>query len=91
MSGARLHIDRRRFVVGTGLTFAAVSAWGAALPVALPDAHPAAGLPDWSVDDMWTGYPRPAEAIGFARPAVGVVGVAMADCDAPRSIEALFG
>jgi hypothetical protein len=68
----RLVIDRRAFV---GLAGTSVALSFAGLPVALgaaPSFEPIEQpvyLTDWTIDDMWGVYPRPAEAIGFGRPA----------------------
>lgn len=65
-------LDRRGFIVTAG----AVAALGA-LPLrgsaADGMARVSAGLSDWSVDDMWTGYPRPSQRIRYGRLAPALV------------------
>ena len=86
-------VNRRYFIAGSGMTV--VSLAGLTLPIALPApvqsatiaSEPAA---DWSIDDMWTGYPRPWQPIGGGRVASDT-GAVLPDDMPPGSIELLFG
>jgi hypothetical protein len=60
-------LDRREFIAVAGAV-AALSALPLQASAAVGGlAGRGAGLADWSIDDMWTGYPRPAETIGYGR------------------------
>ena len=73
-------VDRRKFMVGAAVATVALSPLAAGVRRALA-AEPPATLEaaDWSVDDMWTGYPRHAEAIGYPPPGVTPTLTALAD------------
>lgn len=59
-------LDRREFIAAAGTAVAA-----SVLPLSVAVAAHAHvefdRLADWTIDDMWTGYPRHAEPIGYAR------------------------
>jgi len=62
-------LDRRRFMRAAGGTLAATTLPLTALAEALPteaSLRPER-LADWTIDDVWGGYPRYAEAIGHGR------------------------
>jgi hypothetical protein len=73
-------LDRREFVAAAAAVGAvgalplplplplraAVAGAGASVGAGTQD-RDAAGLDDWSIDDMWTGYPRPAAPIAYGR------------------------
>lgn len=68
-------MNRREFVLATGgtaLAWSSIATFvhsvvaGAPRPAAAVAPAPLAD--DWSIDDMWTGYPRHAEPIGYAPP-----------------------
>jgi hypothetical protein len=64
-------VDRREFMLGAGIATVALSplAIGVRSALARGRAEVAnVAAADWSIDDMWTGYPRHAEPIGYARP-----------------------
>ncbi len=73
-------VDRREFIVGAAGAMVVVTPLAASVRRALA-AEPAADRPfaDWSIDDMWSGYPRYAEPIGFARPQAELDRTAAAD------------
>lgn len=60
-------LNRRSFLTASGSLAVA-----AMLPLPLPGATPGmtadGWLSDWTIDDMWGVWPRPAEAIGYGRP-----------------------
>ena len=65
-------LDRREFIAAASTAVAA-----SVLPLSVAVAAHAHvefdRLADWTIDDMWTGYPRPAAPIGQARrPAPGL-------------------
>jgi hypothetical protein len=72
--GRAPRMNRREFAVAAGGTVLAWSSIATFVHAAVagaprPAAHIAPGpLADWSIDDMWTGYPRHAEPIGYAPP-----------------------
>ncbi len=56
-------LDRREFIAAAGTAVAA-----SVLPLSVAvAAHAHVEFADWTIDDMWTGYPRPAVPIGQAR------------------------
>ena len=64
-------VNRREVMAAAGAALALTplaafvrSALGGELPAARREAE----LDAWSIDDMWTGYPRHAEPIGYPRP-----------------------
>jgi hypothetical protein len=67
-------MNRREFVVATGgtvLAWSSIATFVHSVVAGAPRqaAHVAQPpLDDWSIDDMWTGYPRHAEPIGYAPP-----------------------
>ena len=86
-------MNRRGFIAGSGLTM--LSMTGLALPIALPAAAESIGVipqpaADWSIDDMWTGFPRPSHPIGYGRVAVTDGAVRLAGAQ-PGTIDVLFG
>jgi hypothetical protein len=75
-------LDRRAFVVSAGACVIAASLPAltiAAVGDAAVTGAAAERLADWSIDDMWGVYPRPAQAIGFGRPRTSAPLVAEVD------------
>jgi hypothetical protein len=86
-------INRRAFMAGSGMTIASLA--GITLPITLPSAAQSiavTGQPvaDWSVDDMWTGHPRPSQPIAYGRVGVNSAPGRLAIAQ-PGSIDVLFG
>ena len=75
-------VDRREFMLGAAVATVALSplTLGVRRVLAAEGDMPAASaLADWSVDDMWTGFPRYAEAIGYPGPDAAPEIAALAD------------
>lgn len=75
-------VDRRRFMLGAAVAAVALSPLAAGVRRALSAEQrdpPTLGAADWSVDDMWTGHPRYAEAIGYPPPSAAREVAALAD------------
>jgi hypothetical protein len=90
-----IRLSRRGFVAGSGAALAISSTGALTLPIALPLSAHAVPLPvtDWSIDDMWTGYPRPWEPISPSCATELPVAQRARSADIvtlPGSIEALF-
>ncbi|HEY8520974.1 MAG TPA: twin-arginine translocation signal domain-containing protein [Gammaproteobacteria bacterium] len=69
-------LTRREFIGGVA---AAVGAAALPLGASAHGARPADGAADWTIDDQWTGYPRPAEPIAPRAGAPALLAVAPAD------------
>lgn len=69
-------LDRREFLVGAAAATLALSPLAASVRSAIAGESrsvTARELVDWSIDDMWSGYPRYAEPIAYARPRTAAV------------------
>ena len=75
-------LDRREFIIGAAVATVALSPLTIGVRAALAGGRgrmPDGAAADWSIDDMWTGYPRHAEPIGYARPQAAAELAALAD------------